>query len=134
MANQPLELHHIGCLCESIERAAPSYACVAAGPVSEPVRIASQKVNILMIPMTSGVALELVQPDSDNRFLQRLLGKGVSFYHLGFLCDDVAGAAAGFPGARDLGSFESEAFGGRRCMFTVLPDRQMIELIERATP
>jgi hypothetical protein len=134
VASRPLELHHIGCLCESIERAAPSYACVAAAPVPDAVYITSQKVHVLMLPMANGVALELVQPDSDNRFLQRLLGKGVSFYHLAFLCDDVAGAAVGFPGARELGSFESEAFAGRRCMFIVLPDGQMIELIERAAP
>ena len=103
-----------------------------AKPVSIPVGIASQRVQVAFADAGNDVLVELVAPDPDNQFLNHLLRKGVSFYHLGYLCSDIQKACADFiaSGATELSRFHSEAFEGRECVFYLTPVGQMIELID----
>ena len=102
---------------------------------SEPIRISSQKVLVAFFPVSSGAFVELIQPDPDNQLLNRMLSRGISFYHVGLLCKDLSAREQKFTaaGARVLARFPSEAFGGRECVFLLTkPNGQMVELIQEA--
>ena len=128
-----LQRHHVGCLVTSIAGALQtSLGRLACGPITEQVRISSQKVSVCFIPIASGTFIELVEPDIDNKPLRRLLDRGTSFYHLGFFCKDIASMEETLTskGARAFVRFSSEAFGTRKCVFMLSEVGQMIELIE----
>lgn len=130
-----MTLHHVGCLVENISVALETYAGTAlASGVSKPVAIASQKVQVCFLPTGNGTFIEFVQPDADNTFLLRLLRKGTSYYHVGYLCADVEGCVASLikAGAHELARFQSEAFDGRLCVFLTTSQQHFIELIESA--
>jgi len=126
-------LHHCGCLTRTLVETVEAYRPLLGPALSvQPIPIATQKVQVGFIPLGNDTFLELVQPNPDNRFLNRLLDKGVSFYHLGFLCSDLKAKEEELLrlGAKVLARFESEAFEGRECVFLWLPNEQMVELIQ----
>ena len=129
----PLTLHHIGCLVENIPAAVAAHpaACFAAG-ASEPVRVSSQKVRVCFLPAGNDTFIEFVEPEADNGLLVRMLRRGVTYYHAGYLCANVEECVRSFiaAGAHELTRFSSEAFQGRLCVFLVTAEQQMIELIE----
>jgi hypothetical protein len=136
MTDSPIHLHHVGCLVQTVEGALPGYAALGYKVSGEAgVSLASQKVRVCFLSAGSGTLIELVQPAEDNRFLRRMLGKGVNFYHLGFLCSDLGLTldAMTSQGGRVLIRFESEAFEGRECVFVLTPLGQMMELIQAAS-
>lgn len=129
-----LELHHVGCLTSSIEHSVQCFAGTAlAVPSGDAVRIDSQRVRVCLLPTASGAFVELVEPDADNRFLNRLLDRNVTFYHVGLLCGDLRASEDAFVanGAKVVNRFSSEAFEGRECVFLLLANGQLVELIER---
>lgn len=136
MANVPdLQFHHVGCVVRSIDAALKDYAgTVLEKPVAEPVRVLSQKVRVCFLPTSTETFVELVEPEQDNRYLNRLLDRGVTFYHIGFLCRSVEASERAFTqnGARVFDRFHSEAFEGRLCVFLFTAKGQMIELTERS--
>jgi methylmalonyl-CoA/ethylmalonyl-CoA epimerase len=128
-----LQLHHVGCLVQCIETAAAEYGANQLGAAAgASTWISSQRARVMFVASAPNVYIELVQPDSDNRFLNRLLRRGVTFYHLGYLCGNLkfAELALVANGARELTRFCSEAFEGRQCAFFLTAAGQMIELIE----
>jgi len=130
-----MTLHHVGCLVENISTALETYRGTGlAQGASTPIAIRSQKVQVCFLPAGSNTFIEFVQPDPDNSFLHRKLGKGINYYHVGYLCKDVETCVANLvkAGAHELGRFQSEAFDGRLCVFLVTSEQQMIELIKSA--
>jgi hypothetical protein len=129
-----LTLHHIGCLVENIPAALAAYPGGCFAGASEPVLVSSQKVRVCFLSSGNGTFIEFVEPQSDNAFLLRMLRRGVSYYHAGYLCQDLEECVRNFTsaGAHELTRFSSEAFQGRQCVFLVTPHQQMIELIEPA--
>jgi len=125
-------LHHAGCLVEDIPAALAAYAGTLLNSPSEPVAISSQKVRVCFLPAGNGTFVEFVEPSPDNAALLRMLHKGISWYHVGFMCADLEGSVTSLlaAGARELARFRSEAFSGRECVFVVNAQQQMIELIE----
>lgn len=128
-------LHHVGCLVPAIEPAVESYSLLGFECASV-FTITSQKVRVCFLENGTGTVVELVEPAADNRFLGRLLEKGTSFYHLGFLCSDLDSTLRTMvgEGGNILTRFASEAFDGRQCVFVINPLGQMIELIQAAAP
>jgi len=136
MIDSRLTLHHVGCLVQTIEGALDSYSAMGfkvSGGAG--VNVGSQKVRLCFLSAGSGTLIELVEPAEDNRFLRRLLGKGVNFYHLGFQCSDLDLTLDTMTrqGGRILIRFHSEAFEGRECVFVLTPLGQMVELIQAAS-
>jgi len=129
-----MTFHHVGCLVNDIPAALKLYqhTGLAAG-ASVPMRVPGQKVQVCFLPAGNDAFIEFVQPDPDNAFLQRMLRKGISYYHVAYLCSDVETCAGDFvrSGAHELNRFHSEAFGGRLCVFLTTPE-QLIELIQAA--
>lgn len=132
MNKASLQLHHIGCLVRDIDQTMANFKLLVNGaPASPAVRVASQKVWVVFLPLHGGLLLELVQPDPDNRFLNRLLDRGTSFYHLAYLTSDLSKTEIEWiqTGAKLLTRFSSEAFEGRECVFLLTTEGQMLELI-----
>ncbi len=128
-----LTFHHVGCLVEKIEHALKAFEILSFfGQPSSPCEVRSQKVRVCFQPLGNGSFLELVEPAPDNAFLLRLLRKGVSFYHIGCMCENIEAAVAEMTaaGAHELIRFNSEAFNGNLCVFLTTTDGQMIEMIE----
>lgn len=102
------------------------------GHGSAPITVKEQKVRISFRPLGSGSFLELVEPAPDNAFLLRLLRRGVNYYHLGYMCKNVNESVGALVanGAHELNRFQSEAFGGRLCVFLITTNGEIIELIE----
>ena len=133
MIESRIHLHHVGCLVPAIEEALDSYRALGYQVTGEPgISVVSQKVRLCFLSAGSGELIELVEPAEDNQFLRRLLNKGVTFYHLGFLCSDLGLTldAMTNTGGRILTRFSSEAFEGRECVFVLTQLGQMIELIQ----
>jgi hypothetical protein len=130
-----LTLHHIGCLVEDMAAALETYAGTPlATGASAPVAVSSQKVRVCFLPAGNGTFIEFVEPEPDNAFLLRMLRKGTSYYHVGYMCADLDKGVQALvtAGAHELTRFQSEAFGGRYCVFLITAQQQMIELIEAA--
>lgn len=130
-----LTLHHVGCLVENMSAALETYAgTFKLTDVAAPVFVSSQKVHVCFLPAGNGTFIEFVQPEPDNTFLQKMLHKGTSYYHVGYVCADLEQSVQSFiaAGAHELTRFQSEAFAGRCCVFLITAQQQIIELIESA--
>jgi hypothetical protein len=133
-----LRLHHVGCLVANLEEALAGYVSgPLAQPVTQPLQIsANQRVRVAFVGEPQETLIELVEPGPDNGFLQKLLKRGITFYHLGYLAEDLPAAEERFleSGAHVVARFQSEAFDGRECVFFLTVGGQMIELIDASKP
>lgn len=131
--NQDLAFHHVGCVVPNLREAVDAYRFLGR-PVTEPIRIASQKVAVCFVELAPGSHIELVEPLDGNSVVSGLLKKQATFYHLGFLARDFDAALRTLDSQnfRLLGVFASEAFAMRRCAFLVSPAAHLIEIIEAA--
>ncbi|HYF33692.1 MAG TPA: VOC family protein [Prosthecobacter sp.] len=127
--------HHTGCLVPDLEAAVAGYQSLwgpdCASPISD---VTAQSVRVCFVrPHPDSAALELIQP-AEGTSLHGQLGRGTSYYHVGYEVSDFDGAvaAATAAGCRCMSSFISAAFDGRRCIFLYTPQRHLIELIEAA--
>ena len=133
-----LTLHHVGCLVEDISAALKTYeGTIPLTDIPAPVTVSSQKVRVCFLPSGNGTFIEFVEPAPDNNFLQRMLRKGTTYYHVGYYCKDLDSSvqhflAAGSQAFYELNRFQSEAFAGRYCVFLITAQQQIIELIESA--
>ena len=135
---EQLSLHHYGFLTIDTAAWLAENELVFGKPykVFDTIKISSQKVNITFVQQSATSTLtELVEPSQDNSALQKMMGKGITIYHTGYLA-----AAGGFDntlacfvekGAHALPAFHSEAFGGKRCVFVITRNMGMIEIIEQ---
>lgn len=129
-----LELHHVGCVTKSINESLVYYTQVLPFKKwGEVIYIKSQQVSVCFVEMGSKVYLELVEPTDENKSLNNLLKKGISFYHLGYFSKDVDSSADYLVSKefRIVTSFYSEAFENKKCIFLYSPEMQLIELIQR---
>lgn len=127
-----LTLHHVGCLVENIPAALATYAgTYPLADIPAPVAVRSQKVSVCFLPLGNGTFIEFVEPESDNVILLKMLRRGISYYHVAYMCADLDQSIHNFlaAGAHQLDKFQSEAFAGRECVFLKTAELQLIELI-----
>jgi hypothetical protein len=128
-----LKQHHIGCLVHNIEMfKAENHAVWTDDKYSRIYTIASQDVKVCFLQSTEDTRIELVEPGINNQPLSRLLAKGMTYYHIGFISDsyDISVADLLNTNCRQISEFNSEAFKGKRCAFFYHPQLGLIELIE----
>ena len=94
-----MELHHIGYLVKDMERAVTEFCALGYQKTSEIVYDAFRDIRICFLSSKAmphgGVLIELVMPVSDASVVASLAKKlGASPYHLCYLVDDLAEAAA----------------------------------------
>ncbi|HSZ71445.1 MAG TPA: VOC family protein [Cytophagaceae bacterium] len=128
------ELHHTGCLVESIKESIDLYRTIfGEDKVSSVVDVSSQGVKVCFVETAPNVFLELIEPSSEDSVVARLLKKNVRYYHVAYLTEnfdqDIVSLTEQY--SKHLNTFYSEAFQGKRCAFLYLPDGSLIELIEK---
>ncbi|RYY10423.1 MAG: hypothetical protein EOO04_36905 [Chitinophagaceae bacterium] len=128
-----LHQHHIGCLVESIEAfREENTATWSKADYSVVHTVSSQDVKVCFLQFSNDTIIELVEPGEANVPLAKMLKKGTTYYHVGFITDsyDKSVQRISDAGFRLLTEFSSEAFGGKRCSFYFHPQLKLIELIE----
>ena len=128
-----LKQHHIGCLVSSIaDFKAENQNAWNDENYSQVYLISSQHVKVCFLQISSDTRLELVEPGSENLPLAKLLNKGTTYYHIGFVSESYDETVKKLTEAncRQLSEFRSEAFNGKRCAFFYHPSIRLIELIE----
>lgn len=127
------EYHHTGMLAESIEESIKYYKEVLKfTEVSEIYNISSQKVRVCFIQNGPNSYLELVEPGKDNAVLKKMLDKKITYYHIGYLVNDIDEALKEIKeNAYLVNRFKSEAFNNNECAFVYTSDMHLIELINR---
>jgi methylmalonyl-CoA/ethylmalonyl-CoA epimerase len=129
-----LSFHHVGLLVESIENSVEQYSDLfGKANVSGIINIKSQKVKVCFVKISDTGFIELVEPIDQGSVVYELLKKRVSYYHIGYKVADISSAVNKLEqlNYRALEFFNSEAFGGKRCVFLFTPDAYLIELIEQ---
>ena len=93
----PGPIHHIGIVTDDLDAAIASYRALGFEP-GEPVRVASQNVDI--IPIRAGESwIELLAPlDHDSGIGRYLASRGAGFHHVAYLVDDLSGTLAALAG------------------------------------
>ena len=132
-----MKLHHIGVVVKDIVSAAAWWRDVCGYHqegqlVHDPV----QKVTVQLWRGSDGVCVELIAPaGEDSRVAAFLKERGGGLYHLCYEVDDLDAVLAAL---RKVGAFPvtkaepAVAFGGKRVVFLVSPQRVMMELLEEA--
>lgn len=131
-----MRLHHIGYVVDDIKKGIAAYQPLTAKELTETPKIyhiQDQKVKVCFLDIGNGTFLELVEPAEDNKPLKKMKKKGIGYYHLGFLVEDIQAKIKELEiaGYHQLNLFSSEAFQGRLCAFLLSPDLQLVELIEQ---
>lgn len=131
-----MRLHHIGYIVEDIDKGISVYQPLISNESkikSEIYHIQDQKVKVCFLDIGNDIFIELVEPAEDNKPLKKMKKKGIGYYHLGFLVEDIRQKIEELEvaGYRQLNLFSSEAFQGRLCSFLLSPDLQLVELIEQ---
>jgi methylmalonyl-CoA/ethylmalonyl-CoA epimerase len=128
-----LHQHHIGCLVHNIESFKeendPTWGKASYSQIHT---VSTQDVKVCFLQFSSDTIIELVEPGPENQALSRMIQKGITFYHVGFITDAYEKSVKKLVngGFRLVNEFNSEAFGGKRCAFLFHPQLQLIELIE----
>jgi Glyoxalase/Bleomycin resistance protein/Dioxygenase superfamily len=133
-----LTLHHYGFLTSSTSDWLAENESLLGKPfrIFNTIKIESQKVYITFVQQTEGEVLtELVEPWEDNSMLRKMIAKGISVYHKGFIAAegqfDSAVKIFEEKGMHSLPVFQSEAFGNKRCIFFVTGNLGLVEIIEQ---
>jgi methylmalonyl-CoA/ethylmalonyl-CoA epimerase len=131
-----MRFHHVGYAVASIER----YLAEFMQPLFEPLHVSEsvadpiQKVRVCFVDMPGGTTIELVEPLGDASPVHEIIGsRRGGLYHLCYEVDDLDASLARFRAKRcmPLGKpVQAAAFGGRRIVFLLTPQRDLVELLE----
>lgn len=128
--------HHVGFLVSNIEKAYQVKTNLLGKKTIAPqiFDIPNQKVRVCFLELDSNKHLEFVEPYSDNSSLQKLLRKGIGYYHLAFIVNNIDSELERLEKLdyKLISVFSSPAFDGRRCSFLLSPTMSLIELIEKS--
>jgi methylmalonyl-CoA/ethylmalonyl-CoA epimerase len=81
-------LEHIGYITDDIAKTAESFILLGyeAGPI---VDDETQRTRICFLKKQGETNVELVEPFEDNKTMQKMLKRGVTPYHTGYVVDDI---------------------------------------------
>ncbi len=131
-----MRFHHIGYAVRSIDDYLRDFLDPLFSPesVSAPVEDPLQGVRVCFARMQGGALVELVEPLAEGSPIDRFLGsQRGGLYHLCYEVDDIDAEMARFrdKACLPLGRpVPAAAFGGRRIVFLLTPQRDLIELLE----
>lgn len=131
-----MRFHHVGYAVANIRAYLEDFAIPLFSPVdiSEPVADTTQKVRVCFVRMAGGTVIELVEPLGDDSPVHAVIGsKRGGLYHLCYEVDDLDNAIDRFRGKHCLPlgrPVPAAAFGGRRIVFLMTPQHDLVELVE----
>jgi methylmalonyl-CoA/ethylmalonyl-CoA epimerase len=132
-----MRFHHIGYAVKDIRRYLDDFLMPMFSPVSvtEPVSDPVQQVTVCFAEMPGGTVIELVEPLGDKSPVNSIIGSSRGgLYHLCYEVDDLDRELERFrsKGCLPLGKpVPATAFKGRRIVFLLTPERDLIEFLER---
>jgi methylmalonyl-CoA/ethylmalonyl-CoA epimerase len=132
-----MRFHHIGYAVKEIRSYLDHFLVPMFSPISvtELVPDPIQHVNVCFAKMQGGTMIELVEPLGEHSPLHSVLGGSRGgLYHLCYEVDDLEIELQRFRQKRcmPLGKpVPAAAFGGRRIVFLLTPQRDLIEFLER---
>ena len=135
-----MRFHHVGYAVRDIAQYRDEFLVPLFRPrhVTEPVADPIQKVRVCFAEMDGGTVIELVEPLGDDSPVAEIVGsRRGGLYHLCYEVDDLDAELARMRGSRcmPLGRpVPAAAFGGRRIVFVLTPQRDLVELLEAAPP
>jgi methylmalonyl-CoA/ethylmalonyl-CoA epimerase len=131
-----VRFHHIGYAVASI----PDYLEGFLTPLFHPIRVSPvyedpiQRVRVAFVEVPPGTLIELVEPLGMDSPVGRIIGSPRGgLYHLCYEVDDLEEEIHRFRGHRCLplaAPAPAVAFNGRRIVFLMTPQRDLIELVE----
>jgi len=131
-----IRFHHIGYAVTDIEEYLERFVCPLLNPisVSDPVIDEVQRVRVCFVALPGGTTIELVEPFGDASPIANIVGsRRGGLYHLCYEVSDIATQLARFRNKRCLplsAPVPATAFGGRRIVFLMTPEHDLIELLE----
>jgi methylmalonyl-CoA/ethylmalonyl-CoA epimerase len=132
-----MRFHHIGYAVKDMRRYLNDFFVPMFSPVSvtEPVSDPVQQVTVCFAEMPGGTVIELVEPLGEKSPVNSIVGSTRGgLYHVCYEVDDLDGELERFrgKGCLPLGKpVPATAFNGRRIVFFLTPERDLIELVER---
>jgi methylmalonyl-CoA/ethylmalonyl-CoA epimerase len=132
-----VRFHHVGYAVREIDAYLKDFLVPLFAPVSvtEPVSDPIQQVRVCFAEMPGGTVIELVEPLSESSPLCSIIGSSRGgVYHLCYEVDDLDAEIQRFrrKGCLPLGKpVPAAAFDGRRIVFLITPQRDLVELVER---
>ena len=130
-----MRFHHVGYAVRNIQ----AYLDEFMLPLFRPVRVREavadpiQKVRVCFVEMQGGTVIELVEPFGEESPVKDIIGsQRGGLYHLCYEVDDLDATIARFRARRcmPLGRpVQAAAFGGRRIVFLLTPQRDLVELL-----
>jgi methylmalonyl-CoA/ethylmalonyl-CoA epimerase len=131
-----LRFHHIGYAVRNIRSYLDDFLIPMFAPdhITEQVSDPVQRVTVCFVEMPGGTTIELVEPLGENSPVDSIIGSSRGgVYHLCFEADDLDAELVRFRSKRcvPLGRpVPAAAFGGRRIVFVLTPERDLIEIVE----
>jgi methylmalonyl-CoA/ethylmalonyl-CoA epimerase len=131
-----MRFHHVGYATDDIQRYLVEYFVPLFRPlsVSEVVADPIQRVAVCFASMAGGTTIELVEPLGEKSPVHAVIGSSRGgVYHLCYEVDDLDYALRRFRDKRCLPlgrPAPAVAFGGRRIVFLMTPQKDLIELLE----
>jgi methylmalonyl-CoA/ethylmalonyl-CoA epimerase len=131
-----MRFHHVGYAVRDIraylnEFLEPLFAPVSVG---EPISDAIQQVTVCFVTMRGGTVIELVEPLGEKSPINSIIGSSRGgIYHLCYEVEDLDEQVRRFRAKRCLAlgkPVPAAAFEGRRIVFLMTPERDLIELVE----
>lgn len=135
-----MRFHHIGYAVADIAAYRRDFfdAMYLPEEVTAPIEDPIQRVRVCFARMRGGTVIELVEPMAANDALGSIIGSPRGgLYHLCYEVDDLDAEVRRFRTRRamPLGRpAPAAAFGGRRILFLLTPQRDLIELLEAELP
>jgi methylmalonyl-CoA/ethylmalonyl-CoA epimerase len=124
--------HHIGVACRNLDRDREGFALLGYAPAGDSFIDPAQGIEGQFLE-GPGPRLELLVSHGDGKTLEPWLKGRAKMYHLAYEVDELdhAREAAREAGGRQVSEpVPSVAFEGRRICFLMLPNLQLLELIE----
>jgi methylmalonyl-CoA/ethylmalonyl-CoA epimerase len=131
-----MRFHHVGYAVKDIRRYLDGFLIPMFSPVSisEPVSDPIQRVTVCFAEMPGGTVIELVQPQDESGPVDSFIGSNRGgLYHLCYEVDNLDAELERFrrKGCLPLGKpVPAAAFEGRRLVFVLTPERDLIEFVE----
>ncbi|QQO55145.1 MAG: hypothetical protein N838_19130 [Thiohalocapsa sp. PB-PSB1] len=131
-----MRFHHVGYAVAEIQAYLDDFMRPLFAPLraTEPIADALQRVRVCFVEMQGGTVIELVEPFGENSPVRTIVGsRRGGLYHLCYEVDDLDAEIIRF---RAKGCFPlahptpAAAFNGRRIVFLMTPQRDLIELLE----
>jgi methylmalonyl-CoA/ethylmalonyl-CoA epimerase len=131
-----MRFHHVGYAVSSIEDYLSGFMAPLFSPsqVTDPVLDPVQQVRVCFVEMQGGTVIELVEPLGETSPVANMIGsRRGGLYHLCYEVSDLDAEMLRFRAKQcmPLGKpVPAAAFGGRRIVFLMTPQHDLIELLE----